>query len=62
MENDITVENYYPDSDTITITQTNWHISVWRDSYGEIHINVVDNTDNTQMDLILGQEGYTQKC
>ena len=62
MEKDIIVENYYPDSDTITITQTDWRISVWRDSEGEIHINVLDKTDDTKMDLILGKEGYTQQC
>tara|TARA_R100000152_G_C6776449_1_gene205583 strand:- start:852 stop:1082 length:231 start_codon:yes stop_codon:yes gene_type:complete len=62
--NDIVIQNLYPDSDTISIIQTDnsWNITVWRDESDEVHILVADNKDGTQVNLILGQDGYTHKC
>ena len=64
ISNDIIVQNFYPTADSISIIDANndWNITVWRDEDLEVHILVADNQSGTQMNLILGQDGYTQKC
>ena len=64
VSNDIIVENFYPDADSINISDTNndWNITIWRDEDNEVHILVADNKDSTQMNLVLGKDGYTQRC
>ena len=61
---DIIIQNLYPESETINIlASTNeWNITVWKDEDGEVHILVADNLDGSQTDLILGQNGFTQRC
>ncbi|MBM08062.1 MAG: hypothetical protein CMF69_00560 [Magnetovibrio sp.] len=64
ISNDITIHNGYPDTDSILVIQTNntWNISIWRDEDQSVHVSVYDNVDGSQTDLVLGEEGYTQKC
>lgn len=64
ISNDITIHNGYPDTDSILVIQTNntWNISIWRDEDQSVHVSVYDNVDGSQTDLVLGKEGYTQKC
>ena len=61
---DIIVENFYPDTDAVTISESsgNWSVTVWKDERSETHILVSDNRDSTQMNLVLGQDGFTQRC
>ena len=61
---DIYVQNCYPDSDTIHISDTNddWNITIFRQEDGQVSVIVVDNNEMSRMDLILGVDGYTHKC
>ena len=62
--NDIFVQNFYPDSDAIHVSDKNdkWGVTIFRDEDGEVSVIVVENTEHTRMDLTLGADGYTQKC
>ena len=64
ISNDIIIQNFYPDADSINIIDSNndWNITIWRDEDNEVHILVADNKDSTQVDLVLGKDGYTQRC
>jgi hypothetical protein len=61
--NDLRVLNK-PIDDFLDVIHTNndWNITVWRDEGNEIHVCIADNTSGTQVDLVLGKDGYTQKC
>jgi len=64
ISNDIIIQNFYPDADSINIidSSNDWNITIWRDEDNEVHILVADNKDSTQVDLVLGKDGYTQRC
>lgn len=62
---DFFVYNYAPDSDTISIENPNmgWMINIWRDEDGEVHLNINDSElGELNLDLVLGREGFTQRC
>jgi hypothetical protein len=61
---DIIIQNLYPESETINVTASSneWNITVWKDKDGEVHILVADNLDGSQTNLVLGQNGFTQRC
>jgi len=59
---DFVVNNFAPESDSITIENPDWGINIWRDPDKTVHVSIVDNNDSTQVDLVLGQNGFTQKC
>lgn len=58
------VLNGYPDTDSIDIIayDNDWNITIWRDEDDSVHILIADNKENTQVDLVLGQDGFTQRC
>jgi hypothetical protein len=62
--NDLMILNGYPDTDSISVIHTNndWNITVWRDEGETVHMLIADNKDGTEMNLILGQDGFTQRC
>ena len=62
--NGLMIVNDYPDTDTVNIihTSNDWNISVWRDENQTVHILVADNIENNQVNLILGEDGFTQRC
>ena len=62
--NDLAIINGYPDTDSINIIHTNndWSVTVWRDADEDVHMEIVDNKEGTQVYLVLGQDGFTQRC
>ena len=64
MMNDIFINNYYPDHDAIHIEDTDdkWGVTISRSEDGEVSVTVVDKEEHTRVDLILGQDGLTQRC
>jgi hypothetical protein len=56
---DAKVENFYPDVDAINVTVGDINVNVSRDEHGDTHVAVV--APETRTDLVLGQEGETQK-
>ena len=61
---DFHLNNLAPDTDACEIVvfdgKESMEITVSRDEYGTVHINIVDNTGDN-VDLVLGQEGETHK-
>lgn len=62
ISDDLTLLNGYPDTDSVNVIHHNWQVTVWRDENEEVHILIVDKQDDTQVDLVLGQDGFTQRC
>ena len=56
---DAKVENFHPDVDAINVTIGDIKVNISRDEHGDTHVAVV--APETRTDLVLGQEGETQK-
>jgi hypothetical protein len=59
---DFVINNFAPESDSITIENPDWGITIWRSENQEVHVLIEDNKDSTQVDLVLGKNGFTQRC
>lgn len=58
---DAKVENFAPDMDAVNVTIGDIRIVVERNENGETEITVHNTEEGTHTDLILGQEGETQR-
>jgi len=58
---DAAVENFAPDMDVIHVTIGDIRIVVERNENGETEITVHNTEEGTHLDLVLGQEGETQR-
>jgi hypothetical protein len=56
---DAKIENHYPDMDAVTVTVGDIKVHISRDEDGDTHVAVI--APETRTDLVLGQEGETQK-
>jgi hypothetical protein len=57
---DAEIENFYPDVDAINVTVGDLAVNISRDEHGDTHVAVI--APETRTDLVLGQEGETQKA
>jgi hypothetical protein len=60
---DIIVDNLAPDTDVILIMigDNQVAMSISREEDGQVSVIITDNEEGSEMRLVLGQEGYTQK-
>ena len=58
---DLHVENLSQENTIHISTENNfWNVTVFREENGEVSVVVCDNLNEGQLDLVLGQDGFTQ--
>ena len=59
----IFVRNFYPEHDAIHAEDKDdkWGVTVSRDENGKVSVTIVDKVEHNRVDLILGQDGFTQR-
>lgn len=54
------VKNFAPESDTIVLDSEHDMVTIERDESGVVYVTILSD-DDSEMRLILGKEGHTQK-